>query len=143
MLWGLGAWATLPSVIGGYIGNPFATQTWIEDAMVTNTKFNRFPTNAIDIIDGEVINKFAELPGGFKRRPLELATLRLQNMLGISLQHWEALKPSKEALDAGVLTQLGALIVLDKDGMIQYEWKDQGICHVCNFEDMISKISLK
>jgi hypothetical protein len=22
MLWGLGAWATLPAVIGGYIGNP-------------------------------------------------------------------------------------------------------------------------
>ena len=33
MLFGLGAWATLPSVIGGYIGNPFTPQPWIEDAL--------------------------------------------------------------------------------------------------------------
>lgn len=33
MLWGLGAVCTLPSVIGGYIGNPFSAQPWIEAAL--------------------------------------------------------------------------------------------------------------
>ena len=31
-------------------------------------------------------------------------------MLGVSLQHWSALKPFDEALAAGVLTQLGGLL---------------------------------
>ena len=37
-------------------------------------------------------SKFAELPavGGWGRRPLELATLRLQTMIGVSLGNWKA-----------------------------------------------------
>ena len=39
-----------------------------------------------------VSSKFAELPavGGWGRRPLELATLRLQTMIGVSLGNWKA-----------------------------------------------------
>ena len=74
-------------------------------------------------------------------RPLELATLRLQNMLGVSLQHWSALKPSDDALAAGVLTQLGGLLLLDPAGHVSYQWRDQGICHVANFEDVLKKLS--
>lgn len=78
----------------------------------------------------------------WKRRPLELATLRLQNMLGISLKHWKELKPSDEALKAGVLTQLGGCFVVEsKTGKLKYSWRDQGICHVANFEDMLKKLS--
>ena len=42
----------------------------------------------LDAAGNVVSNKFTELPvvGGWGRRPLELATLRLQNMLGISLK---------------------------------------------------------
>jgi hypothetical protein len=85
------------------------------------------------------LNKFSELPvvGKWGRRPLELATLRLQNMIGISLANWEVLRPNDQELDAGVLTQLGGCLLLEKDCKIRYQWKDQGICHVVNFEDIL------
>ena len=144
MLWGLGAWATLPAVIGGYIGNPFVAQPWIEDALAVGQKKGRWPDNALDInTDGAVVNKFSELPlvGEWPRRPLELATLRLQSMIGISLNNWKALAPDEEALEAGVLTQLGGCVVVDgSSGDVVYEWRDPGICAVANFADMIQKL---
>lgn len=144
MLFGLGAWATLPSVIGGYIGNPFTPQSWIEQALAQGQRKGRFPSNALDLdSNGQVVlNKFTELPvfGNWPRRPLELATLRLQNMVGVSLANWNQLKPSDEELNAGLLTQLGGCLVLSESGDVRYEWRDQGICHVVNFEDMIAKL---
>lgn len=145
MLWGLGAWATLPAVIGGYIGNPFKPQRWIEDALAVGGRKGRWPDNALELDEnGEVfVNKFSELPvvGSWPRRPLELATLRLQSMIGVSLKEWDKLAPNQEALDAGVLTQLGGCIVLDgSTDNILFEWKDPGICAVANFEDMITKL---
>jgi hypothetical protein len=144
MLFGLGAWATLPSVIGGYIGNPFVPQPWIEDALLVGQLAGRWPNTAL-VVDGSggvVENKFKSLKyvGGWGRRPLELATLRLQNMVGVSLKNWSALKPSESSLNAGVLTQLGACLVIGDCGEIKYEFIDQGICHVCNFESMLEKI---
>lgn len=145
MLFGLGAWATLPAVIGGYIGNPFTPQPWIEDAMAVGIQQKRFPTNGLELdSDGNVVtNKFAELPvvGEWKRRPLELATLRLQNMVDISIKNWKELAPNDDALKAGVLTQLGGCVVFDsaKDAVV-FEWKDPGICAVANFENILEKI---
>lgn len=144
MLWGLGAWATLPAVIGGYIGNPFVPQPWIQDALAVGQKKGRWPSNALDIADdGSVTNKFSELPlvGSWPRRPLELATLRLQSMIGISLKNWEELAPDDEALSSGVLTQLGGCIVVE-DGTTIFEWKDPGICAVVNFESLVKKLRL-
>jgi hypothetical protein len=144
MLFGLGAWATLPAVIGGYIGNPFTPQPWIEDALAVGQRQGRWPNNALELgEDGSVkTNKFTELPlvGSWERRPLELATLRLQSMLGISLANWKELAPDQDALDAGVLTQLGGCIVVDNDEAV-FEWRDPGICAVANFEDIIKKLS--
>lgn len=139
------AWATLPAVIGGYIGNPLKPQPWIEDAMAVGIRKGRWPDNALvlDDDDDEVVtNKFAELPvvGTWPRRPLELATLRLQNMLDISIKNWKGLAPNEEALNAGVLTQLGGCVVCDEGGNAIYEWKDPGICAVANFEDILDKI---
>ncbi|KAL3800377.1 hypothetical protein HJC23_003673 [Cyclotella cryptica] len=146
MLWGLGAWATLPAVIGGYIGNPFTAQPWIEDAMAVGQRKGRWPDTALllDENTGTVTkNKFSELPlvGEWPRRPLELATLRLQNMLDISIKNWEQLAPNEEALQAGVLTQLGGCVVYDSEKMEPvFEWKDPGICAVANFEDILEKL---
>lgn len=143
MLWGLGAWATLPAVIGGYIGNPFRPQRWIEDALAVGQRKGRWPDNALELDpDGAIaVNKFSELPvvGEWPRRPLELATLRLQNMLDISIKNWKALAPDEEALKAGVLTQLGGCIVVE-GGKVLYEWRDPGICAVANFEEMLEKL---
>ncbi|GMH98982.1 hypothetical protein TrST_g10981 [Triparma strigata] len=141
MLFGFGAWATLPSVIGGYIGNPFSGQPWIETAMKINIQKNRFPTNGLvlDSSSNEVVsNKFSELPivGEWPRRPLELATLRLQNMIGISFQNWSELLPS----NLNLLTQLGGCVILDSNGNEVYKFRDRGICDVCNFEKMLEDI---
>lgn len=145
MLWGLGAWATLPAVIGGYIGNPFVGQPWIEDALAVGQTKGRWPDTALEM-EGSTVktNKFSELPvvGEWPRRPLELATLRLQSMMGISIGKWKELAPDDEALEAGVLTQLGGCLVVDsKTGEAVYEWKDPGICAVTNFEDVIKELS--
>ena len=146
MLWGLGAWKTLPSVIGGYLGNPFAEQPWIETALAQGTNQGRFPTNALEMKGDEIVsNKFAELPvvGIWGRRPLELATLRLQNMVGVSIQNWEDLKPSDAALKAGVLTQLGGCAVYDSGGAEVFTYRDEGICNVVKFEDILDKLQGK
>ena len=86
---------------------------------------------------------FDELPvvGDWGRRPLELATLRLQNMIGVSLQNWDALRPRDDQL--AVLTQLGGLAIGDGAGGLLYEWKDPGICAVCNFEDALDALDGK
>jgi hypothetical protein len=143
MLWGLGAWETLPAVISGYIGNPFVKQPWITDALMVGNIQKRWPMNALELSEeGALIqNKFDELPifGSWGRRPLELATLRLQSMMGISLAHWDELKPDDMALDAGVLTQLGGCLITEGASAI-YEWKDPGICAVANFEDILKTI---
>lgn len=149
MLFGLGAWATLPAVIGGYIGNPFKAQPWIEDAMAVGQRKGRWPDMALVLDEGGsgdvVTNKFTELPGvgTWPRRPLELATLRLQNMLDISIKNWKELAPNEKSLNAGVLTQLGGCVVCDEGGSSLYEWKDPGICAVANFEDILEKIPVE
>lgn len=148
MLWGLGAWATLPAVIGGYIGNPFRGQPWIEDALAVGQRQGRWPDTALELSNDEeqsvvVENKFAALPlvGEWPRRPLELATLRLQNMIDISIKNWDALAPTADALEKGVLTQLGGCVVVDPStGTTLFEWKDPGICAVANFEDILEKV---
>ena len=144
MLWGLGAWATLPSVVGGYIGNPWGKQPWIESALLQGQLAGRWPNNVIVLDDSGNIkeNKFATLKyvGGWGRRPLELATLRLQNMIGVSLQNWSDLKPSDDSLRVGVLTQLGGCMVIEEGGSVKFIWRDQGICHVANFEAILKKI---
>jgi len=130
MLFGFGCWATLPAVIGGYIGNPTKPQRWITPALKYNTEMGYFPKSAIK--DGR--NMFDELPvvGGWGRRPLELATLRLQNMVGISVANWKELSPKDENIN--VLTQLGGLVITDVNGNPRYEWRDRGICDVADFE---------
>lgn len=148
MLFGLGAWATLPAVIGGYIGNPFYGQPWIEDATAVGQMKGRWPNTALELDEttGEVkVNKFKELPyvGSWERRPLELATLRLQNMMDISIKNWKDLAPTETALKAGVLTQLGGCVVVDcKSGDELFRWRDPGICAVANFEDILKEVQL-
>ncbi|KAL3790637.1 hypothetical protein ACHAW5_004204 [Stephanodiscus triporus] len=201
MLFGLGAWATLPAVIGGYIGNPFKPQPWIEDAMAVGQRKGRWPDTGLvlDEASGEYSIKYPEtlnvpmatsvcgsrhwathflnlslieeslasfhstlltmgqdtgnkdaetleeLPvvGSWPRRPLELATLRLQNMLDISIKNWKDLAPDDASLGAGVLTQLGGCVVCNESGNAIFEWKDPGICAVCNFEDILEKIPIE
>ena len=52
MLLGLGAWATLPAVIGGYIGNPWKAQPWIADAMAQGSAQGRWPGTGLVVETG-------------------------------------------------------------------------------------------
>ena len=113
--------------------------------MAVGQRKGRWPDTALvlDEDSGNVVtNKFTELPavGEWPRRPLELATLRLQNMLDISIKNWKELAPNDEALKAGVLTQLGGCVVCDEKGSALFEWKDPGICAVANFEKLLEQI---
>lgn len=77
MLVGLGAANTLPSVITGYLGNPWGKQGWIERALAQGQQAGRWPDVALDLdaATGRVQrNAFDELPlvGGWGRRPLEV-----------------------------------------------------------------------
>lgn len=140
MLLGLGASRTLPSVITGYIGNPWGANGWIQSALAQGQKAGRWPDMALDV-DGTgrvTRNAFDELPlvGGWGRRPLELATLRLQTMLGVSLSNWEELQPT----DDRCLTQLGGLVAVSPSGELLYEYRDEGICNVCDFEELLKAL---
>ena len=99
MLFGLGPPNTLPAVITGYIGNPSGRRAWIESALEQGQKAGRWPDTVLDLNGpgGKPQNKFDDLPlvGGWGRRPLELATLRLQN-LKMAFDHWSELKPTDE-----------------------------------------------
>ena len=99
MLVGLGAGGTLPAVITGYFGNPYGEAGWIESALRQGAAAGRWPGGLVvrgapTEGDGETY-AFEALPlvGNWGRRPLELATLRLQNMVGLSLARWGELKP--------------------------------------------------
>ena len=139
MLVGLGAGNTLPSVITGYLGNPNGKRGWIEQALAQGQKAGRWPDIALDLDESGAVtrNAFDELPlvGGWGRRPLELATLRLQTMLGVSLARWDDLQPTDERC----LTQLGGLVAV-RDGETVFEYKDNGICAVCDFEELVAAL---
>jgi hypothetical protein len=143
MLIGLGASGTLPSVIAGYIGNPSGVHGWIESSLAQGAIAGRWPSNAVEVdgLSGRVsVNKFDELPlvNGWGRRPLELATLRLQNMVGLSLVHWDQLKPT----DDRCLTQLGGCAVYapGQPDTPLFEYRDNGICGVANFGKMVKAL---
>ena len=56
-------------------------------------------------------------------------------MLGVSLAKWDELQPA----DDRCLTQLGGLVAV-RDGKVVYEWKDNGICAVAHFEDLLKAL---
>ena len=65
-------------------------------------------------------------------------------MVDISIKNWDELAPKRDALDAGVLTQLGGLVIVDpSNDQVVCEWKDPGICAVANFEDVLEKLTKK
>jgi hypothetical protein len=139
MLFGIGPPCTLPAVITGYLGNPSGRHDWIESALAQGQTAGRWPTNALELsADGAVLaNKFDELPlvGSWGRRPLELATLRLQN-LKAAFDNWSALKPDEERC----LTQLGGCAVVGDGGAPLYSWLDNGICDTADFHEMLDAL---
>ena len=83
-------------------------------------------------------NRFDDLPllSGWGVRPLELATLRLQNLVGIQFTHWDALKP----VDDRCLTQLGGCAVVGPAGEPLFSWVDEGLCDVPDFNELMDAL---
>lgn len=132
-------WMTLPAVITGYVGNPGGRREWIEAALKQGQLAGRWPTVLELGEDGSVLaNKFdnAPLVAGWGRRPFELATLRLQNLVEVQLKHWEALKP----VDDRCLTQLGGCTVVGPGGETLYSWVDRGLCDVPDMHELIEAL---
>lgn len=138
-------WMTLPAVLPGYTGNPNGKRDWIEASLKQGQLAGRWPSVLeLDAAnDNEIIgNKFDEAPlglGSWGRRPFELATLRLQSLIGIQIQHWSELKP----VDGRCLTQLGGCTVVEADGTAIYSWLDKGLCHVADMDDLLDAICTK
>eukprot|EP01025_Chloroclados_australasicus_P033082 TRINITY_DN3360_c1_g1_i1.p2 TRINITY_DN3360_c1_g1~~TRINITY_DN3360_c1_g1_i1.p2 ORF type:complete len:286 (-),score=30.02 TRINITY_DN3360_c1_g1_i1:330-1187(-) len=105
MLMGIGSPGTIGEVLRGYFGDRNAPQVFKQD-----TPF--------DVLGKEY------------QRPFELATLRLQNMIGV-LSHWDELAPKKTDL----LTYQGGTLIFEGEKCI---WKhmDSGILKYANFEDV-------
>lgn len=135
-------WMTLPAVLPGYTGDPNGKRDWIEASLKQGQLAGRWPS-VLELDDGQKIlgNKFDEAPlgvGKWGRRPFELATLRLQSLIGIQIRHWSELKP----VDDRCLTQLGGCTVVEADGTAVYSWVDRGLCDVPDMDDLLEMISM-
>jgi len=137
---GLGDAGTLPAVLAGYVGDPNGRREWIETALKQGQLAGRWPDSMLDVAaDGSIVaNKFddAWLVGGWGRRPFELAVLRLQNLIGVQYNNWNALKP----VDDRCLTQLGGCTVVGTGGEAIYSWVDNGLCDVPDMNELLDAL---
>jgi hypothetical protein len=171
-------WASLSSILDGYIGHPTKAQPWIPQALAIGQAKGRRPdfalqlrqdhssndddgasehwnihitsiSNSSNSIDTRMAmiakNNFDTFPyvgRHWARRPFELATLRLQNLWGFTMAHWQQVMPDHDALGHGILTQQAGCLVYDTTTRRAcYEWRDQGSCHVADFEDLIAQLA--
>jgi hypothetical protein len=113
MLAGLGSPGTIPEVLRGYIGDRTEDQVF---------ESGTFLGDAFNVL------------GSGYQRPLELATLRLQNMVG-SLKGWGELAPP----EAGMLTWLGGCVVV-RDGRVEWRYDDRGILQTVDEEEVLRRV---
>ncbi|CAK9070642.1 unnamed protein product, partial [Durusdinium trenchii] len=117
MLLGVGSPGTIRTVLGGYIGDrsrPNSATAWIDDALRQGAKKGRWPTAVPDLLGDWKMLELAEVGNGVwdegfgqeGLRPFELATIRLQNMVGGIIANWSDLAPEDDEL----LVQQGLLL---------------------------------
>lgn len=136
-------WMTLPAVLPGYFGDPNGRREWIETSLKQGQLSGRWP-KILELDDDQniVANKFDDAPFGVSswgRRPFELATLRLQSLIGIQIKNWSELKP----VDDRCLTQYGGCTVVEKGGNAIYSWVDRGLCDVPDMHDILEVLSVE
>ena len=107
---GIGSPGTLKEVLRGYIGDRAAPQLIAEEEIVKAPPLPPLRGSSFNIAGGK----------GFQR-PLELATLRLRNMVEV-LSHWKTY-----VSDASYLTQRGGTFLFDENRELVYEWRDRAI----------------
>lgn len=119
MLAGIGSPGTIQAVLKGYVGDPDANADWI--------------SSALSMVD----NKEFDFLGTRGSRPLEVATLRLQNMRQI-VTKWNKLAPP----DKELITQQGGTLVFDGTDKI-YSYKDKGILVYTDVLEMLETIGVE
>jgi hypothetical protein len=132
-------WATLGAVVAGYVGNPDGRRDFIEDGLLQGQLAGRWPAVLKLGPNNSILrNNFDEFPllGSWGLRPFELATLRLQNLIGIQIKNWDALKPEEPQC----LTQMGGCAVVGGGGEPLYSWVDRGLCDMPNFQVLIDSL---
>lgn len=153
MLLGVGSPGTIRTVLSGYFGNgalPKEKTSWVDEALKQGAVQGRFPTRVPQRLPWE-----ASKPGeqewvdlaeagsqvwdgrGFGEtglRPFELATVRLQNMVGGIIYNWDDLKPPEDEL----LVQQGGAAVVGGDGQAVYFYRDKGILTYAPVEDVLA-----
>ena len=107
---GFGSPGTLKEVVRGYLGDRAAPQLIAEAEVVKAPPLPPLSGSSFNIAGGT----------GFQR-PLELATLRLRNMVEV-LSHWNTY-----VSDARFLTQRGGTFLFDENRDLVYEWRDRAI----------------
>jgi len=142
MLLGVGSPGTIRTVLGGYFGNTalaLEETSWVDEALKQGAQKGRFPTSVPRRLpweekpaDGgpewvELASAGSEVWNnrGFGEtglRPFELATVRLQNMMGGIIANWDSLKPADDEL----LVQQGGAIIFDGEE-VSYFFRDKGI----------------
>jgi hypothetical protein len=136
---GPAAWNTLPAVLTGYFGNPKGRREWIDASLKQGQLAGRWPAVLELGNDGSIVaNKFDDTPllSGWGVRPFELATLRLQNLIGVQLKNYDTLAPA----DKRCLTQLGGCTVVGPGGDALYSWVDNGLCDVPDMHDLMDAL---
>jgi len=154
MLLGVGSPGTIRTVLGGYFGDtsmPKEQTSWVDEALKQGARQGRFPTSVPRRLPWEDKPKdggdYAELAtagstvwdgrgfGETGLRPFELATVRLQNMVGGIIANWGKLKPDDDEL----LVQQGGAVVL-VGGEARYFFRDKGILTYVPITDALAAL---
>lgn len=107
---GIASPGTLREVLRGYTGDRKAPQLFADEEVIRGTPLPSFKGASFKLLGGK----------GFQR-PIELATLRLQNMTEV-LSNWKTYVPN-----SAYLTQRGGTFLFDGEGKLLYEHRDRGI----------------
>jgi len=117
---GLGAPGTLPEIIRGYLGDQSAPERLASDAVV----------KAGPVVIGPGVGPVKTGPISYElwwgdesgyQRPVELATVRLRNMVEV-LTHWE-----KYVSNPLRIAQRGATYIFGADGETLHEYRSRGV----------------
>ena len=96
----------------------------------------RFPTTAFGKELSAIGSSAWDTLGTQGLRPFELATLRLQNMMGGILDNWQELSPVNQNL---VIQQGGSIVFKNKD--VVYRYNDKGILTYTPVDEIIDLLS--
>lgn len=132
MLLGISSPGTIQAVLRGYRGDSQARRDWVSSSLRQGTSQDRFPSYFPEGSEGVGL---WNLVGKEGLRPFELATLRLQNMVGV-LGNWDELAPKDDQL----VVQQGGTMVVRPDGSTAFAFADRGILTYADVDELLAQV---